>query len=249
MVSPEWVEQAGNLHDPDNPHNRQLFGQAEAWAESRGGAGSVIATRLDLDEKGGAVVDVLVSPVQESRGKPVICTNKALRELKETTGERNEYSALQTSWADWCCRNLDAEIVRGTRKEIIQRQHLSPETYGARSWTRPVRASERSLRGCGMPSGTQCQRRSKIPQFCGFGRQPFSVTCSSIFWWTAAVLWGGRRRYGCVGAGVFGDKVCVAAQAVACAFDLNDDSVVKQPVEKRGGDNGVPKYIAPCPRR
>ena len=47
------------------------------------------------------------------------------------TGERNEYSALQTSWADWCRENLDAEIVRGTRKEITQRQHLSPETYGA----------------------------------------------------------------------------------------------------------------------
>lgn len=131
VVSPEWVEKAGNLHDPDNPHNRQLFDQAKAWAESWGGEGSVIATRLDLDEKGGAVVDVLVSPVRESRGKPVISTNKALRELKEATGERNEYSALQTSWADWCRENLDSEIVRGTRKEITQRQHLSPETYGA----------------------------------------------------------------------------------------------------------------------
>ncbi len=131
VVSPEWVEKAGNLHDPDNPHNRQLFDQAKAWAESWGGEGSVIATRLDLDEKGGAVVDVLISPVRESRGKPVISTNKALREVKEATGERNEYSALQTSWADWCRENLDRDIVRGTRKEITQRQHLSPETYGA----------------------------------------------------------------------------------------------------------------------
>ncbi len=131
VVSPEWVEKAGNLHDPENPHNRQLFDQAKAWAESWGGKGSVIATRLDLDEKGGAVVDVMVSPVRESRGKPVISTNKALQELKQDTGERNEYSALQTSWADWCREHLDAEIVRGTRKEITQRQHLSPETYGA----------------------------------------------------------------------------------------------------------------------
>ncbi|MDF2143343.1 hypothetical protein, partial [Paenirhodobacter sp. CAU 1674] len=131
VVSPEWVEKAGNLHDPDNPHNRQLFDQAKAWAESWGGKGSVIATRLDLDEKGGAVVDVLISPVRESRGKPVISTNKALGELKEATGERNEYAALQTSWADWCRETLDSEIVRGTRKELTQRQHLSPETYGA----------------------------------------------------------------------------------------------------------------------
>jgi hypothetical protein len=131
VVSPEWVEKAGNLHDPDNPHNRQLFDQAKAWGESWGGKGSVFATRLDLDERGGAVVDVLVSPVRESRGKPVISTNKALRELKEATGERNEYAALQTSWAEWCQAHLDHEIVRGTRKELTQRQHLSPETYGA----------------------------------------------------------------------------------------------------------------------
>ncbi len=131
VVSPEWVEQAGGLHDPENPRNRQLFDQAKAWAESWGGPGSVIATRLDLDEKGGAVVDVLVSPVRTSRGKPVISTNKALGELKAATGERNEYAALQTSWAEWCQAHLDREIVRGTRKELTQRQHLSPETYGA----------------------------------------------------------------------------------------------------------------------
>ena len=73
----------------------------------------------------------MVAPVRESRGKPVISTNKALTELKGATGERNEYAALQTSWADWCGEKLDPEIVRGTRKEITQRQHVSPETYGA----------------------------------------------------------------------------------------------------------------------
>ena len=131
VVSPEWVEKVGDLHDPENPHNRQLFEEAHAWAESWGGKGAVFASRLDLDEKGGAVVDLLVAPVRESRGKPVISTNKALVELKGATGERTEYAALQTSWADWCGERLDPEIVRGTRKEITQRQHVSPETYGA----------------------------------------------------------------------------------------------------------------------
>ncbi len=131
VVSPEWVQKAGDLHDPANPHNRQLFDQAKAWAESWAGKDAVFASRLDLDEKGGAVVDLLVAPVRESRGKPVISTNKALGEAKALTGERNEYAALQTSWADWCRDKLDPEIVRGTRKEITQRQHLSPETYGA----------------------------------------------------------------------------------------------------------------------
>lgn len=131
VVSPEWVEKAGDLHDPDNPHNRQLFDQAKAWAESWAGAGAVFGSRLDLDEKGGAVVDLMIAPVRTSRGKPVISTNKAMGEVKALTGERNEYSALQTSWADWCRDTLDAGIVRGTRKEITRRQHLSPETYGA----------------------------------------------------------------------------------------------------------------------
>lgn len=130
VVSPEWVQQAGDLHDPDNPRNRALFDQAKAWAESWAGEGAVFATRLDLDEKGGAVVDVLLAPVRDSRGKPVISTNKALQELKEAMGERNEYSALQTSWADWARAHLDASIERGIRKEITSRQHLSSETYG-----------------------------------------------------------------------------------------------------------------------
>jgi hypothetical protein len=130
VVSPEWVEKAGDLHDPDNPHNRRLFDEAKAWAESWAGAGAVFGSRLDLDEKGGAVVDLMIAPVRTSRGKPVISTNKAMGEVKALTGERNEYAALQTSWADWCRDTLDAEIVRGTRKEITQRQHLSPETYG-----------------------------------------------------------------------------------------------------------------------
>ena len=131
VVSPEWVQQAGDLHDRANPRNVALFDQAKAWAESWAGKGAVFGVRLDLDEKGGAVVDVLVSPIRESRGKPVISTNKALGELKAATGERNEYAALQTSWAEWCQAHLDRDIVRGTRKELTQRQHLSPETYGA----------------------------------------------------------------------------------------------------------------------
>ena len=130
VVSPQWVEKAGDLHDADNPRNRQLFEQAKEWAEGWAGKGSVFGARLDLDEKGGAVVDLMIAPVRESRGKPVISTQKALTELKGPTGERNEYSALQTSWADWCRDHLDASIVRGTRREITAREHLSPETYG-----------------------------------------------------------------------------------------------------------------------
>ena len=90
----------------------------------------MFGARLDLDEAGGAVVDLMIAPVRDSRGKPMISTQKALVELKAATGERNEYSALQTSWADWSRQHLDAQIERGTRRVITDRQHLTPETYG-----------------------------------------------------------------------------------------------------------------------
>jgi hypothetical protein len=37
----------------------------------------------------------------------------------------------------------------------------------------------------------------------------------------------------------------VGAQAVAGAFDLDDDGMVEQPVEQRGGDDGVAEDLAP----
>lgn len=35
------------------------------------------------------------------------------------------------------------------------------------------------------------------------------------------------------------------AQAVACTLDLDDDRVVQQAVEKRGGDHGIAEDVAP----
>ena len=82
VVSPEWVQQAGDLHDRANPRYIALFDQAKAWAESWAGKGAVFGVRLDLDEKGGAVVDLMIAPVRDSRSKPVISTQKPLTELK-----------------------------------------------------------------------------------------------------------------------------------------------------------------------
>lgn len=131
VVSPEWVQQAGDLHDRANPRNIALFEQAKAWAESWAGKGAVFGVRLDLDEKGGAVVDLMIAPVRDSRDKPIISTQKPLTELKGATGERNEYAALQTSWSGWCREHLDENIERGLRRDLTAREHLSPETYGA----------------------------------------------------------------------------------------------------------------------
>ncbi|MGO4574142.1 hypothetical protein [Microvirga sp. 2TAF3] len=144
VVSPEWVRETGGLHDPDNPRNIALFKAARAWAEEWAGEGSVITARLDLDEAGGSVVDLCISPIRSSRGKPRISTNKPLQELKAATGERNEFAALQTSWAAYAACHLDTRIRRGTRKQITRIEHVSPETYG-RLKDRARREAERDL--------------------------------------------------------------------------------------------------------
>ncbi|PZX46889.1 hypothetical protein LX76_04601 [Cereibacter changlensis] len=115
-VSQSWITAEGALHDPDNPRNTVLFEEARAWAESWAGEGAVFAARLDLDLDGGGVVDLFVAPLRLSREKQVISTAKALKELQLGIGDRVEYAALQTSWAQWCQARLDAAIQRGERK-------------------------------------------------------------------------------------------------------------------------------------
>lgn len=52
MISPDWFKEYGDMHDPKNPANRRIFDGAKIWAERQYGAGSVIATRMDMDESG-----------------------------------------------------------------------------------------------------------------------------------------------------------------------------------------------------
>jgi len=50
---------------------------------------------------------------------------------------------------------------------------------------------------------------------------------------------------GRAGPDVFGDQIGVLAHAIAGALDLNDDSVMEQPVEQRGGNDGIAEHVAP----
>ena len=50
---------------------------------------------------------------------------------------------------------------------------------------------------------------------------------------------------GRAGSDVFGDEIGVLPHAIAGALDLNDDGVMKQPVEERGGDDGIAEDVAP----
>ena len=66
----------------------------------------------------------------------------------------------------------------------------------------------------------------------------------SILWRSAPSFGRWRRGDGGVRAGVLGDEVCVGAQAIAGALDLDDDGVMQQPVKQRRG-NGVGEDLTP----
>ena len=60
---------------------------------------------------------------------------------------------------------------------------------------------------------------------------------------------GWRRRRGWLDerfrSDVLGDEFGVLAEAIAGAFDLDDDGVVKKPIQQRGCDDGVSKDFPP----
>lgn len=125
VVSPEWIKQSGDLHDPRNPRNTALFEAAKAWGNKTFGAGSVVSARLDLDEAGGGVVDLVIIPVHEvkQRGKVKnqVSVNKA---YEKAFGGGRVYGKMQDSWAEYCQQHLDLSIQRGKPKSETQREHV-----------------------------------------------------------------------------------------------------------------------------
>ena len=43
----------------------------------------------------------------------------------------------------------------------------------------------------------------------------------------------------------FRDEVRVLPQPLAGTFDMHDDGMMEEPVQQRGGDDGIPKNLAP----
>lgn len=134
-VSPQWVKEAGDLHDPHNPRNRQLLDAARAWADTWSDGGCY-AARLDLDETGGAVVDLFIAPTAEQKhksgkSKRVVSVNKALEAISlARTGKKSKhYSALNTDWAEYAREHLDARLERGRPKGETGAEHVGPDQY------------------------------------------------------------------------------------------------------------------------
>ncbi len=134
VVSPGWVKETGDLHDPENPRNVMLHAAAIDWAAAVFGKDAILDARLDLDEKGGGVVDVFIAPVAQSKRKRTLYFSSApvLRAVRAKHKARNTYAGLQDSWSAFVKRELDKRIERGKIKEGKGPDRLSPEIYGAR---------------------------------------------------------------------------------------------------------------------
>lgn len=134
-VSTDWMTETGDLHDPENPRQRELLDSAIAWANSWSDDG-VFDARIDLDETGGAVVDLFVAPTaiqnhKSGKSKKTISVNKALEALSIEMGlsKSKHLSALNSSWAKYAQANLDSRLVRGTPKSETKKEHIPPDQY------------------------------------------------------------------------------------------------------------------------
>ena len=130
VVSPEWIAAAGDPHDPGNDRNKRLFQAARDWGDKTFGPGAVVAARMDMDEAGGGVVDLVIVPVHEvkQRGKVKnqISVNKA---YEAAFGGGRVFSKMQDSWAGFAKAHLDSEIQRGRSKALTGREHVHADIY------------------------------------------------------------------------------------------------------------------------
>lgn len=129
-VSPDWIAAAGDVHDPHNPRNKELFDSAKSFMEERFGPGSVIHVRLDVDEAGSGIVDVIAVPVttytQRGKTKTRVSANAG---LEAAFGKGLNYRQMQDAWADHCQQTLDPAIERGKPREETGREHVDHSIY------------------------------------------------------------------------------------------------------------------------
>lgn len=137
-VTKSYVEEAGDVHDPANPRNQKLFAEVINWARQE--IGGVFAARMDLDEEGSSVVDILASPVfprkprlrkDGSRGDAPdeISIRKMLERVSKKAHAKHSYSALQTLWANHAARHLDPRVRRGIPQRETGAIHLSTPAF------------------------------------------------------------------------------------------------------------------------
>lgn len=134
VVSPDLVSEHGDPHEPKNPINQKFFEQGQRWAESEFGSGSVIGARLDMDEAGSGVLDLIIVPVasarmNKNREKKIISVNKALDKIQEKYGTPRSYEALQDSWSTHAKKHIDKRLKRGRPKKETARRHIHADVF------------------------------------------------------------------------------------------------------------------------
>jgi hypothetical protein len=161
-VSPEWVKEAGDIHDPKNPRNKALLDTARAWADTWSGGGCY-AARLDLDETGGAVVDLFIAPTAEQahksgKSKLVVSVNKALEAvaIKNTGKKGKHYAGLNTDWAEYARAHLDQRLERGRPKGETGAEHVGPDQY------RAMMAEAEAARDAARKAETKARQAEKL---------------------------------------------------------------------------------------
>ena len=137
----------GNPRDPENPDVQKLVREAWAWADSE--LGGVWAARYDVDEKGTAIVDVLLSPTVERRyragGKlyTEVAPKAATKRLADKWGrKKRDFQAVQDSWADWATRRVHPDLQRGVPAEETGRGYVTPEQYAVQAQRDEARIAE-----------------------------------------------------------------------------------------------------------
>ena len=139
-VSPAWCEETGALHDLGNERVKALYRAAQAWGDRTFDKGATIAVRMDFDEAGGGVVDLLIVPVHDLRlgkaktGSPTVSVTRGLTRLAEKHGKqpREAMVALQDDWVVFAQEQLDPALERGTPARVSGRRHVPPDEYRRR---------------------------------------------------------------------------------------------------------------------
>lgn len=150
VVSPGLITEAGDLHNPNNPVNRRAFEQSQEWARRTFGPDSLVAARMDMDETGGGVVDLIVCPTSIKQGgrgrkpKLTISVREALAQVQKEHGAKRSYSALQDSWAKHARQHIDLRLQRGEPKAETGRVHVVADILRAADAEREASAQARA---------------------------------------------------------------------------------------------------------
>jgi septal ring factor EnvC (AmiA/AmiB activator) len=142
-VSPDWIREAGDLHDERNERNQRLYQAALEFVRNIRG---VVAARMDLDEEGGGVVDIYVAPVFPRTSRLRKDGSRGSEILEISVSKLNAFWREQSLWAAYCAKNLDPRIQRGDRKSETGREHLTvPEFKAASAYAKALVAEAEAI--------------------------------------------------------------------------------------------------------